>query len=275
MRYGLAIVLGILCLGQLYAVHAGPVSIPQTLTPMGQGIVVQVRDPLILELQDGRKIRLADIWAAAPDDPRPRVQALRQSVLDELRDRLVGQTVRLYSDGHGQNRSGQWQAHVVGPGGQWIQHDLVASGLAITWRYDQAGANVLPILHAVEDEARSATRNLWQSAAQVYWKAEDLEASYRARENPLPIGYFVVVEGEIAGDRKVRRLRWLNTTTNWKADFTVLLKEQARRQANVLWPEGLVGQHFMVRGVLQAYGGPMIAPPRLDHLRVEGDPNSE
>jgi len=206
-----------------------------------------VDGPDRLRLADGRIVRLAGLVVPGDLSPAPngpeRVAAARRR-LEEL---VAAGPLEL--EALGEDRLGRVLARVRTADGRFVQHELVAAGLA--WAFpdglDRASARELL---AAEAEARAARRGLWAEPSLAVQDADRVAA-----EPPR----FAVVEGTVARIGRSEAFGYLDFGAG-RRDFTVRIPAAALpafRRAG-LEPDRLAGRRLRVRGWLFEAGGAMM-----------------
>ncbi len=146
----------------LLASGAGAAGLPGALTVSEQADAAGAADADTVLLKDGRSVRLAGLLAPKP--PPGREAGRPWPIADEARkalDALVaGRAVGLAYDTRRGDRYGRLVAHVV-VGGQWVQGEMLARGLARVETAGDSRAGAAEML-AMEAAARSERRGLWR-----------------------------------------------------------------------------------------------------------------
>jgi micrococcal nuclease len=216
-----------------------------------------VDGPDRLRLEDERIVRLVGLvvpgdLSPAPDGPERVAAACRR--LEEL---VAAGPLEL--EALGEDRLGRVLARVRTADGRFVQHELVAAGLA--WAFpdglDRASARDLL---AAEAEARRARRGLW---AEPSLAVQD--AARVAAEPPR----FAVVEGTVVRIGRSEAFTWLDFGAGRRRGFTVRIPATAlpafRRTG--FPPDRLLGRRLRVRGWLFEAGGAMMEVD--DALQIE------
>ncbi|WP_452004212.1 thermonuclease family protein [Azospirillum largimobile] len=232
--------------------------------------VTAVLDGDTLELEDGRRVRLAGIEAAKP--PRHanptdgRVWPLAEAATRALSELALGRRVAL----HGPapiDRHGRLLAHLVREDGLWLQSALVVRGLARVHTRPDARAYAAELL-AGEDAARTAGRGLWRSRVYAVRDAADPDDLARDRDG------FQLVEGVVLAISKSGGEAWLDFGTDWRSDVTVHIGRAAMREVTRagIDPLSFEGRRVRVRGWITLRNGPMIEithPEQIEKLEQE------
>ena len=198
-----------------------------------------------LTLDDGRRVKLADVRPAGP---------LAAAWLG----RLVGSRVKIVAGG-----TDRW-GRVVGDVVPLEPRDaalkdtdrglvvaMLASGVALVDPVDMS-APCLAELFGAERTAEANRRGVWQEPPVVSAAAEGLAQGS---------GRFVLVDGTVASVGETKQSLYLDFGTSWRTDFTVMIR---RRDASEwgLDVNALLQKPIRVRGVLEAWNGGLI---RLEH----------
>ena len=177
----------------------------------------------------------------------------------ELERLVQGRSVRVAFAGRRTDRYGRLLVHafVADPEGgaerRWVQGEMLRTGMARAYGLD-GNALCLAELIAHEAIARDAAAGLWAEAAYAVRAAEDVRTLLRLA------GTFQVVEGTVVRVSDVRGTIYVNFGEDWRQDFTVVMRGQARRTmaATGLAPDSLSGRKVRVRGWVERRGGPLI-----------------
>lgn len=232
--------------------------------------VTAVLDGDTLELEDGRRVRLAGIEAAKP--PRSvgpadgRVWPLAEAATRALSELALGRRVALHGPAP-VDRHGRLLANLVREDGLWLQSALVVRGLARVHTRPDARAYAAELL-AGEDAARNAGRGLWRSRVYAVRDAADPDDLARDRDG------FQLVEGVVLAISKSGGEAWLDFGTDWRSDVTVHIGRAAMREVTRagIDPLSLEGRRVRVRGWITLRNGPMIEishPEQIEKLERE------
>ena len=223
--------------------------------------VARVPDGETLILDGRAEVRL--IGALAPRAWDAAAGAAEWPLAERARDTLerlvAGRSVRIAFAGRRTDRYGRLLAHVFAgaqPPGEsaiWVQGEMLKQGLARAYALD-GSTQCLAELLAHERTARDSAAGLWAEAAYAVRSAQDLAALLRAS------GTFQVVEGKVLAASEMRGTVFLNFGEDWRQDFTVSLRREARRQlaSAGLQTKSLEGRIVRVRGWIVRRGGPLI-----------------
>ena len=237
--------------------------------------VTAVLDGDTLELEDGRRVRLAGIEAAKP--PRHanpadgRVWPLADAATRALSELALGRRVALHGPAP-LDRHGRLLAHLVREDGLWLQSALVVRGLARVHTRPDARAYAAELL-AGEEAARNAGRGLWRSRVYAVRDAADPEELARDRDS------FQLVEGVVLAITKSGGEAWLDFGTDWRSDVTVHIGRAAMREVTRagIDPLSFEGRRVRVRGWITLRNGPLIEiahPEQIERLEPEAVRNA-
>ncbi|PWC74570.1 thermonuclease family protein [Azospirillum sp. TSH64] len=233
--------------------------------------VTAVLDGDTLELEDGRRVRLAGIDAAKPPrNANPadgRVWPLAEAATAALADLSLGHRVRLHGPAP-TDRHGRLLAHLVREDGLWLQSALLVRGLARVHTRPDARAYAAELL-AGEEAARNAGRGLWRSRVYAVRDAADADGLSRDRDS------FQLVEGLVLAVSKGGGESWLDFGTDWRSDVTVHIGRAAMREVTRagIDPLSYEGRRVRVRGWITLRNGPMIEITHPDQIeRLEREP---
>lgn len=257
--YRVLVTILVLTWGVTFA-HAGP------LTQGGSAKVVAVvdGDTVLLDVAiDGSKeVRLVGIQA--PKLPLGRKNFKKWPLADEARKKLetlvLGRTVDLKFGGRRMDRHGRLLAHLFNEQGNWIQGDMLSSGLARVYSFPDNRA-IVPDMLDREKQARSQNRGIWGEAYYGIRQVDNLDDV---------IGTFQLIEGVVVEAATVRGMTYLNFAEDWRSDFTISLNKNTLAlfiQAG-LDPVSLKGRAVRVRGWLKKRNGPVIVVTHPEQLEV-------
>lgn len=208
--------------------------------------VAQVTSGGLLELADGRIVRLAGIRLPNGEGASDLARQGREA----LAGLIEGREVQLDQTSLTRDRYGRLVAQAQRQDGLWLQGALLENGLAQVQTRPGEVSRAAAML-AREQAARDAGLGLWAQAAFAPQPAD--------RVGRL-VGSFQIVEGRVVRVAPTERFVYLNFGQDWRSDFTLRVpRETARslRQAGVDL-EQLAGRAIEVRGYLLEAGGPLI-----------------
>lgn len=231
--------------------------------------VARVIDGETLVLDGGSEVRLIGALA-----PRSFDAAAGESgdwaPADRARDGLerivAGRNVRIAFAGRRTDRYGRLLAHVfAGADGAhvWVQGEMLKQGLARAYALE-GSTQCLAELVAHEALAREKAVGLWGEAAYAVRGADGIAGLLRLA------GTFQIVEGRVHGVSEVRGTVYINFGEDFRQDFTVMIRQQARRgmpEAGLV-PQELAGRRIRVRGWIERRGGPMIEVSHASAIEV-------
>ncbi|WP_308910916.1 thermonuclease family protein [Pseudokordiimonas caeni] len=235
--------------------------LPDGLKPCGGGRVAEVAGGDSLTLEDGTKVRLAQILAprvAAPGSPYEDWPHGREAkaALERL---ALGQPVSLHCESLRPDRHGALVAHIV-RGGEWLQARLVAGGDAFAFA-GPGEKGTAPALLALADTARKAMTGLWALRAYAPRHADDAGSV---------TGRFALIEGTVRKAARAGSTLYLNFGEDYRRDFTI---EIPMRLAERMRTEGtdpltLASRAVRVTGFVDWKGGPHIALTHPGQLAI-------
>lgn len=268
MRYALALALLVVGL----AGAAERVGLADALEDLTAGPRARVRavvdgDTIVLaEPIDGAdQVRLVGIQA--PKLPLGRrgfrtwpLAAEAKAALEAL---VLGKAVDLAFGGRRLDRHGRLLAHLFAADGTWVQGALLRTGMARVYSFSDNRSRIAGLL-AEERAARAARRGIWGHPFYAVRDVADLGHH---------LSTFQVVEGRVIAAARVKGTIYLNFGDDWRTDFTVRLKSQARRlfRGAGIDPLTLQGRRVCVRGWLRRYNGPLIDATHPEQIEILGD----
>jgi micrococcal nuclease len=208
--------------------------------------VAQVTSGGLLELADGRIVRLAGIRLPNGEGASDLARQGREA----LAGLIEGREVQLDQASVTRDRYGRLVAQAQRQDGLWLQGALLENGLAQVQTRPGEVSRAAAML-AREQAARDAGLGLWAQAA---------FAPHPADRVGRLVGSFQIVQGRVVRVAPTERFVYLNFGQDWRSDFTLRVpRETARslRQAGVDL-EQLAGRAIEVRGYLLEAGGPLI-----------------
>ena len=262
-------VLSIFVLILLVAMPAAARGLPDGLEPGAEALVASVvdDDTVVLEapIDGSSQVRLVGLQA--PKLPLGRknfsVWPLAPQSKRALEDITFGQPVRLFFGGAKKDRHGRQLAHLRTAGGLWVQGEMLRRGMARVYSFSDNRAVVGDML-ALEREARDAKRGIWRLGFYAVRDAADVPAMARL------FGTFQIIRGRVLYTKRIKSQVYLNFGENWRDDFTITLKTQARRMFAKAGtdPLSLLGKTVRVRGWLKKYNGPLIEASHPEQIEV-------
>ena len=242
-------------------------------SPVERLRVAAVIDGDTLELEDGRRLRLAGIEAAKPpanggNDADPsRRWPLAEAATAALKELALGRELTIHGEGRGDahtDRHGRLVAQLVRDDGLWLQGELLARGHARVHTQPDTRALARAML-AAEAKARGAERGIWRSRVYAVRPAEP-DALRRDRDS------FQIVEGRVLRVTKAGNEAYLDFGEDWRTDVTVHIARGPLgevRKAGID-PLSFEGRTVRVRGWVGLRSGPMIEITHPEQIeRVE------
>jgi endonuclease YncB( thermonuclease family) len=230
---------------------------------------MRVVDGETLILDGGSEVKLVgtlaprsfDAAAAAPDDWAP-----AQRSREGLEHLVASRNVRIAFAGRRTDRYGRLLAHVfTGSEGShlWVQGELLKRGLTRAYALE-GSTHCLAELLGHEAVAREKATGLWAETAYAIRGADEVGGLLRLA------GTFQIVEGRIHAVSELRGNLYINFGEDFRQDFTVTMRQQARRglaEAGLVANE-LTGRRVRVRGWIERRGGPMIDVSHVSLIEV-------
>jgi micrococcal nuclease len=223
----------------------------------GAVTVARVLSGNLLELNDGRVVRLAGIRLPARTDGRAAQDPARaQAALAGL---VEGRAVRLEPADPPRDRHGRLVAQLWRHDGLWLQGALLEEGLVQV--QTRPGETALVAEMAAREQAARRTRTgIWTHGL----------APRPARQVGALVGSFQIVQGRVVRVAPTERYVYLNFGRDWRADFTLrVARSSARsfREAGIDL-EQLAGKEVEVRGYVLEAGGPLIELSHPEQIRL-------
>jgi endonuclease YncB( thermonuclease family) len=229
----------------------------------GTVTVAGVASGNLLELDDGRLVRLAGIRFAADGERGARGMAAQaRAALAGLVERRA---VRLTPTGRGLDRHGRLAAQVWRDDGLWLQGTLLERGLVQVQTRPGEVARAAAMA-AREQAARSAGIGIW---------AHDRFGPRPAHRVATLVGSFQIVRGRVVRVAPTERHIYLNFGADWRRDFTLRVARGGERgflEAGVDL-ERLAGREVEVRGYVLEAGGPLIELSHPEQIRILPGPD--
>lgn len=231
----------------------------------GGGLVRGVPGGQEIELEDGRRLRLAGLFAPAAEGPDDVLgDSLARAAREALAGLVAGRRVRFALAAPKPDRYGRPVVWLSREGdGLDIQDSLLGAGHVLVFANLDAAARI-GRLRAAERRARAAAAGLWAH--------ERFGVRDAARADALP-GRYSVLRGRVLSAEKVGGILYLNFGADWRRDFTIAMPWSGRRQLPAglreaaAWP----GRNVEVRGMTEWRNGPMITLGHPAQIELLGD----
>ena len=233
-----------------------------------------VAEPVVKEVVDGDtvvldrpvdgaiQVRLVGLQApklplGRPNFPTWPLAAESKRALEDL---ILGKPVELRYGGRRMDRHGRLLAHLHGPGGVWVQGELLDRGMARVYSFPDNRWKVAEML-AIEGEARRRGRGIWGHA---FYAVRNPAEAARHRDT------FQLVEGRVLDAAKVKGRVYLNFGVDWRTDFTVSISARPLRLFAKTGVDALAleGRIVRARGWLKSRNGPMIEATHPEQIEV-------
>lgn len=215
-------------------------------------------------LEDGRKIRLADIITPYHLQIDTYEQRINHHLTSLLKGKLVSLEVNLLRK---TDRYGRLLAHVWVYDNctsnkaedcqdrLWVQGDLIEHGYAIVYNYSEL-FNYNVALLTLEHDARSKYKGIWQEKKLSVLDASVIEANSSRYRNS-----FKFIEGVPKQIVESKNKIFINFGDDWKKDFTITVDKAYKNSIKNHFGGDLAqlqGKKVTVRGWVEYYNGPMI-----------------
>ncbi|CAO3414777.1 thermonuclease family protein [Azospirillum doebereinerae] len=240
--------------------------------PVERWRVVAVPDGDTLELEDGRRVRLAGIEAAKPprnaDPGDGRRWPLAEAATAALAELALGRVVTPRGEA-GPDRHGRPMAQLTREDGVWLQAEMLARGHARVHTRPDARGFAREML-AAEETARAQGRGLWRTRVYAV-RGTDPAALARDRDS------FQIVEGRVLRVSKTGGEAYLDFGEDWRTDTTVHIPRAVMRDFGKagIDPLSYEGRRIRVRGWIGLRSGPMIDITHPEQIeRLEGGPTA-
>lgn len=215
-----------------------------------------------LVLNNGTEVRLVGIQA--PKLPLGRRNFKKWPLADDAKAALaaltLGRRLRLSYLNVPIDRHGRLLAYLFDDDGRWIQHELLARGMARVYSFRDNRGRATELL-SVEATARAARLGIW---SHPYYRV------INAAETPQFIDTFQLVEGMVLDAAIVRGRAYLNFGRDWRTDFTISIAPRNVRlfRAAKTPPKHFQGRRIRVRGWLKSFNGPMIVATHPEQIEL-------
>lgn len=217
--------------------------------PEGSGVVSKLSKQNIIILDDGRKLKLANIYTS---------KKLSHSYLKNL---IFKKPITFYASGRKKDRHNRHLVQIFfqeNGNRIWLQSHLISQGLAVPLALPNTKQCFLELL---ENEKKARSKDLEDQSINQHFpiiKSNNLKIL-----NEKVQGSFQIVEGKLWSISRTAKNTYLNFSDNWRTDFTVMISNHLLKRKKDKWPnlKAMKGKTIRVRGWLDHYNGPMI---RLD-----------
>ncbi|MFK8034554.1 MAG: hypothetical protein AB8B94_10465 [Hyphomicrobiales bacterium] len=231
------------------------------LSPAPTGRIASIDHLGLVQLEDGRKMRLSGVWL---------MFAQKNTALSSFR----GRTVTPYPAAQKADHTGSIAAHFMLSPSQsqrsseepWLQAEILSMGTAFLYIYPDR-TSCADELREFENKAITSSKGFWsqvlrqdifgapaeQSIALIVGEADNLEIESAE-------GRYGIISGRVLSTGKSGRWRYLNFGDNFSRDFTVRVTARVEKRLieQGLTIKRLEDKRIEVRGVIQSNGGPMI-----------------
>lgn len=202
-----------------------------------------------LVIRDGRALHMEGI-RIPHSGPDHAPAYIADQAWDAINNLVRGKKVEVTAVPPKEDRYDRVRGQVFNSDDQWLQMNLLKSGLA---RVDIAPdrTECAAEYYAAESTARAANLGLWAAPAYRVRTPETLGGD---------TGTFQIVQGRVlTADVKAGRA-YLDFGADWKTDFTVVISPQdmTNFRADGVDPRDYAGKTIRVRGIIQQFNGPEI-----------------
>lgn len=228
----------------------------------------KVLDAETVVLDDGAEVRLINV--VSPRRPlwlkAERAWPYADRAERALEALVSGRQVQVFHDGPKRDRYGRLLGHlyvVRDDQPLWVQGALVEHGHARVQSTAETRACVQALLE-LERAARERHVGLWRS--KFYQVRQALSRDDIAKLKNA----FAVIEGRVHKHARVGPRSFLNFEEDWAHDFTVIVRQRARRlfENSEIALEKLEGTGIRVRGWVSYYNGPMIEVSHPEQIEL-------
>ncbi len=160
------------------------------------------------------------------------------------------------------SRSGEYLAQIKDVGGRWLQNELIGQGAAVVYVSSDNEIMAQEMLKS-EATARISKKGIW--ADDKYGVITDKQAEQNLETYR---DSFKLVEGTVFEVKTVKDKVYINFGSDWKTDFTVLIRKESLKKFSEINLDELKGRHIRVRGWIESYNGPMIEVYNKWHLEI-------
>lgn len=231
------------------------------------GTVASVTDGDTVVLDNGLVVRLVGIQAPKLPLGREDFEAwpLAETAKATLEALVAGQRVRVRQGGETVDRHGRvlGQVFVDAPDGLWVQHKMIAAGMARVYSFADNRACVLQLL-AAEGKARLMRLGIWSDPYYAVRRGDRPDDLVRR------LSRYELVEGRVLLADEVQGRVYLNFGRYFAEDFTVVIERGALPQfeAEGIDPTKLGGALVRVRGWVELRDGPRMEVTHPEQVEV-------
>lgn len=224
-------------------------------------IVARVVAGNLLELEDGRMVRLAGIRLPAEAQRNAQDLAAAGAALAGL---VESRAVRLEPAGPARDRHGRLVAQLWRHDGLWLQGALLEQGI-VQVQTRPGEVALAAEMAAREEAARNSGTGIW---------AQGRFAPRPAHRLAHLVGSFQIVQGRVVRVAPTEHYLYLNFGADWRSDFTLRVARDSERsfRAAGIDLEQLGGRDVEVRGYVLEAGGPLIELSHPEQLRIRTEP---
>jgi micrococcal nuclease len=217
-------------------------------------------------LATGDTVRLASIEAPNTYEKANGVHSARpgEPLGDEakaaLTKLLAGHKVRIDYNPGVRDRHDRLLGQVYDDKGNWIQGELLKSGWAMVYSFNDDKHGVIEKMLAAEHEAQGAKRGIW---AHPYFRI------ITPAEAGEFINRFKLVEGKVVSVHDYHGHTYINFTERWKGNFAVFISRKYANAFAAMNLPSLVGKTIRVRGWINYHNAPMIDLTHPEQIEME------
>jgi endonuclease YncB( thermonuclease family) len=228
----------------------------------------------LLELEDGRSLRMAGVHAPFPEG-QGKAFVGSWPAYEESRAALealtLGRNLWVVPTSPTPDRYGRLSVLLYDEEGRDLHEMLLKAGW-LRLNGDGRLAEDNSDYAGLEARARFAGRGLWAYRAYQVWPADDADEG---------IGRFGIVEGQVLSVASVRKRLYLNFGSDWRNDFTAMIDAAAQKafadagldpqsyEGRHLRIRGWIkGRHLRIRGWIKSYNGAMIEVETPQQIEV-------
>lgn len=217
-------------------------------------------------LTTGDTVRLASIEAPNTYEKADGVHSARpgEPLGDEakaaLTKLLTRHKVRIDYNPGVRDRHDRLLGQVYDEKGIWIQGEMLKSGWAMVYSFNDDRHEIIEKMLAAEHEAQAAKRGIW---AHPYFRI------ITPAEAAEFINRFKLVEGKVVSVHDYHGHTYINFTERWKGNFAVFISRKYANAFAGMNLTSLVGKTIRVRGWINYHNAPMIDLTHPEQIEVE------